>query len=160
MTARRRAWRALLWVMVLGTMGMIFSFSAQPGEQSSDLSTRIAEWILRVFAPTVETFAPARRQLVLEEVCFYVRKAAHFGEYAFLAFWACLLLREYAAACAPLKAWAWATLYAATDEVHQLLVSGRAGMVRDVAIDSAGALVGAGVAMGILLIKKQRIRNK
>lgn len=39
-------------------------------------------------------------------------------------------------------AWALATFYAATDEVHQIFVPGRAGMVTDVLLDSAGALTG------------------
>ena len=43
--------------------------------------------------------------------------------------------------------WAWVvgTLYAASDEIHQLFVPGRSGQLRDVFLDSAG------VAAGILL---------
>ena len=43
--------------------------------------------------------------------------------------------------------WAWVvgTLYAASDEIHQLFVPGRSGQLRDVLLDSAG------VAAGILL---------
>ena len=39
-------------------------------------------------------------------------------------------------------AWALATLYAATDEFHQVFVPGRSGKVADVLLDSAGALLG------------------
>ena len=43
--------------------------------------------------------------------------------------------------------WAWVvgTLYAASDEIHQLFVPGRSGQLRDVLLDSDG------VAAGILL---------
>ena len=33
-------------------------------------------------------------------------------------------------------------LYAISDEVHQLFVPGRGGQVKDIVIDSAGAIVG------------------
>jgi len=36
-------------------------------------------------------------------------------------------------------------LYAVSDEVHQLFVPGRGRQVRDVLIDSAGAIVGIGL---------------
>ena len=148
---KRRAWRAFLWCMVLGTAALIFCFSAQTGEASGGLSERLARALLRVFAP-------AREEALLDRAEFFVRKGAHFGEYAFLAFWICLLLRDYGVRRCGRAAWGLATLYACTDEAHQLLVSGRAGMLRDVIIDSCGALAGVGVALGILLIKKQRNR--
>ena len=44
--------------------------------------------------------------------------------------------------------WGWlgATAYAATDEFHQLFIEGRSGEVRDVGIDSLGALLGLAAA--------------
>ncbi len=39
-----------------------------------------------------------------------------------------------------LCAWIAGTLYACTDELHQVFVSGRAGMWQDVCIDSSGVL--------------------
>ena len=38
--------------------------------------------------------------------------------------------------------WLTATVYAATDEFHQLFIPGRSGQVSDVLLDSAGALAG------------------
>ena len=38
-------------------------------------------------------------------------------------------------------AWGWATIYACTDEIHQLFVPGRGGSIIDVLNDSMGALV-------------------
>lgn len=38
-----------------------------------------------------------------------------------------------------------AAVYACSDEIHQLFVEGRAGMVSDVLIDSAGAVLGLGI---------------
>jgi VanZ family protein len=65
-----------------------------------------------------------------------LRKLAHSGEYALLA---ALLFRALAR---PWPAFLAAVAYAASDELHQHFVRGRAGTARDVAIDTAGALIG------------------
>jgi VanZ family protein len=65
-----------------------------------------------------------------------LRKLAHTGEYALLA---ALLFRALAR---PWLAFLAALAYAASDELHQHFVRGRAGTPRDVAIDAAGALIG------------------
>lgn len=58
-----------------------------------------------------------------------------------------------------LKAWAvtWilGTLYAVTDEFHQLFVPGRVGAVMDVCIDSAGVAAGA-LIMWLILVRREK----
>ena len=52
-----------------------------------------------------------------------------------------------------------AALYAATDEFHQLFIEGRSGELKDVAIDSTGALLGLLLAFIFhKLIKNKRKR--
>ena len=51
---------------------------------------------------------------------------------------------------AALVAWGAATLYAATDEFHQLFVPGRAGLPTDVLIDATGAALGLFVACSLM----------
>jgi VanZ family protein len=67
---------------------------------------------------------------------FALRKLAHFCEYGVLG-----LLLGRAFGREPLAAAA-GILYAASDELHQHFVAGRHAAFRDVAIDSAGVLVG------------------
>ena len=50
-------------------------------------------------------------------------------------------------------------VYAITDEIHQIFVPGRAGMVRDVIIDLFGAMIGAGVFLLIRYLCKRRKEN-
>lgn len=58
---------------------------------------------------------------------------------------------------AALVAWGAATLYAATDEFHQLFVPGRAGLFTDVLIDATGAAIGLLLAGSIIaLVKRPR----
>lgn len=56
-------------------------------------------------------------------------------------------------------AYAATTVYAATDEIHQLFVAGRAGRFSDVVIDSAGALLGV-LVFALLVRIVKRIQRK
>ena len=75
---------------------------------------------------------------------FLVRKAAHISAYFVLGILLFNLLKEYDLGVRKMIfiSVAIAMLYACTDEVHQVFVSGRSGEVRDVLIDTAGAAVG------------------
>ena len=53
-------------------------------------------------------------------------------------------------------AWGFAVLYAATDEVHQLFVPGRAALFTDVMIDATGAALGLLLAATIIVLRTQR----
>ena len=79
-----------------------------------------------------------------EAVHTFVRKTAHFTEYAVLGFFT-----YKAVSCdvkdrkkAVLMAQLISTGYASTDEIHQMFVPGREGKVFDVMIDSCGAFCG------------------
>jgi VanZ family protein len=65
-----------------------------------------------------------------------LRKAAHITEYAILG---ALLMR---ALDRPAVAATLAIAYAATDELHQHFVPGRAGTMVDVAVDAVGVVLG------------------
>jgi VanZ family protein len=71
---------------------------------------------------------------------FALRKLAHATEYAILGV---LLLRAIGR---PGPAFVLATLYAATDEIHQAFVPGRQASPFDLAIDAAGVAVGIALA--------------
>jgi VanZ family protein len=107
--------RADLWLPPLLLMGLIFFFSAQPSLDSG------LGWIDAVG-----------------------RKLVHFGEYALLCFlWWRLLRTGLPDRRAALVAFLIASLYAATDELHQSFVDGRHGTPVDWAIDTAGAAAAA-----------------
>jgi VanZ family protein len=79
-----------------------------------------------------------------------LRKLAHLTEYGVLG---ALLLR---AIRSPVAGVVVATLYAVTDEVHQLFVEGRHGAPLDVGIDAAGALAGVLVWQWVSLRRGRR----
>ena len=115
---------AVLWLAVL------FYFSGQSGEESGELSGRLAEALLDV---SQESFN------------FVLRKLAHFGIFAVEGF----LLRFGLGKVRPGR---WGNTAISTvigggiavlNELHQLTSEGRACMPTDMLIDTFGALAGA-----------------
>lgn len=129
----------------------IFVMSATPSDDSDAMSLGVAWRIVSFVIPGYDQL-PLSDQLHWQELLNYpIRKTAHFLEYAAFGALCMNMLVQLARnrACdAPsmrrlaVGAWALGALYAATDEFHQLFVSGRSGMVTDVMLDSAGVLTG------------------
>ena len=157
---RTKRWVSLIAVIAVAVM--IFLFSAQEGDDSAMLSEGVTEWLLTMLVPGYADFTVAQKLAYLERVGFAVRKIAHFSEFALLAVTLSVHLhyrmRGYRRIA--LTAWVIATLYAGTDELHQMFVGGRGPAVRDVAIDSAGALTGAFVGVGMILLWHRVKRDK
>ena len=132
------------WLPVLLWMSVIFAAS---GDQKS------VHHSSRLIGPFVHWLFPEMPPDQVAEVVFYVRKSAHFSEFAVLAglLWYALRKpvrhdpRQWSASPAR-YAWLIATACAASDELHQYFVPGRQAAVLDVVIDAAGA------ATGVLLI--------
>ena len=133
--------RLLRFLPMVAVMVMIFVFSAMPGKESGATSgflltiiVKTAEWVSR------SSVSPDTAEMLH----MIIRKAAHFTEFATLgittviAFWKPSISKIKNA----LIPFAVSVLYAASDEFHQLFVPGRAGMIRDVCIDSLGTLTG------------------
>ncbi|TAL01991.1 MAG: VanZ family protein [Verrucomicrobia bacterium] len=103
----------------------------------------------RIIGPLVRWLFPQASPETVDLVVFIVRKCAHAGEYAVLAwlFWRAIRkpVRQDA------RPWNWrvarvtvclTALYAATDELHQSFVPGRQASVWDVLLDTCGAMLG------------------
>ena len=156
-----RSVRALLWLAVLSMMAVIFSFSCQNGEASLNTSGRVVGWLVRVLDRGFDQRPVHQQQALLDAFTTLVRKGAHFSEYALLGGLLCLLCRSYALSHVRLTAWLAATVYAGTDELHQLWVSERSGSIVDVGIDSLGALCGVMVVWVLMQVwKKFRKRRQ
>lgn len=132
-------------IAVVIWMAVIFAFSAQPARQSSkaskSVSYKIAEWQNYIFnqGKTEEELS-----IKAESMQLIVRKGAHMSEYAILAVLICFYFSydSISKKRMALQAFAFTAGYAATDELHQLFVPGRAGRLSDVCIDSLGGGLG------------------
>ena len=132
-------------ILALAWMCVIFSFSAQTKEESSAVSEGFSYRLVNTTGVILHlNLDEERLREIANSIEHFVRKGAHMAEYALLAIllyvwigrWQISRLRK---ACA---SGALAILYACSDEFHQLFVAGRAGMVSDVLVDSAGAVLG------------------
>lgn len=147
MTAKRKIYVCLSWALVLAVMIFIFSMSSANGKASSQMSNSLLLKIAEITG--------------IEISSHFIRKAAHFCEFALLSF---LLTNTVFATFknkkAGLFAFPFACLYAVTDELHQLFSDGRACSVKDMLIDSSGALLGAVLFSVIILIYIKHIERK
>lgn len=144
------ALRVLCWALVAACMCTIFYFSSRTAVESTEQSNFVIEILKKLFG---EDFAIATDRAV--------RKSAHFLEYTGLG----LLfgLAFFAQLDKPRTAFAilGTSLYAITDEVHQIFVDGRSCEAFDWMIDTAGGTLGAFAFLLIfLLIRKIRGKNK
>lgn len=147
-------------LLVVAVMVMIYSFSAQTGEESGAMSGKLTTWVLNLLVPDFANFSPEKQEAVRSTVGLIVRKLAHFSEYALLGFSLMLhiaQIQKKTAVCLPVL-WAWGigTLYAASDEFHQGFVAGRGPSIVDVTIDSAGVIAGVLFLAWILLRKTKK----
>lgn len=137
--------KLIFTALTLFWMAVIFFFSAQPAKESAQVSGGVVAMITRLLS-VIPVLSMENSGMNLEHI---VRKAAHGTEFAILGALLFLAIREYL-----VKARLWLVLafsclsgilYAFTDEFHQLFVPGRSCQLSDVAIDSAGVFVGAGI---------------
>ncbi|WP_238483781.1 VanZ family protein [Anaerosporobacter faecicola] len=136
---------AILW------MGVIFSFSARNGSTSTGDSNQVGILLGKMVVPNFENWSMEKQQNFAEKVDYPIRKTAHAMEYAVLGgFLAGAVWNRRKKGWNVVIPWGIGTLYAATDETHQLFVPGRSGQVSDVILDSAGVLIGVGLICIIL----------
>lgn len=141
----KKRYRLASTVLLAGWMAIIFLFSAQPARESAKVSGGFAYRIVfradQMFGMDLEDEEILRYTQKLDHP---IRKAAHMTEYAILgmaAFWF-FAGRGWRGRKCYAFALAFSAVYAATDEIHQLFVPGRAGRCSDVLIDTLGAAAG------------------
>jgi len=130
----------LILLAVVFWMAIIFKLSAQPGEQSNILSTKVSTVIVSL----AQLFRPNENVVLLNR---FIRKCAHFLAYLVLGIIILFAMRRIGLTG---KNGVGFTLllcigYAITDELHQAFVPGRTAKLLDVLIDSSGASLGTGV---------------
>lgn len=152
--------KKLTGILILLWMIVIFAFSAQPAQQSSRssgiLAYKITKWKSDLFR---QDKSKAELTAQAESMQLIIRKGAHMAEYALLALLLYLHLRYYSLdkKQVALLALGITAGYAATDELHQLFVPGRAGRLSDVCIDSLGGILG--ISFGITILHLQEKWN-
>ncbi|MBQ8186686.1 MAG: VanZ family protein [Clostridia bacterium] len=153
--------RVILWAAVIGWMALIFSFSVETAAESTETSGGFIEFFMAKWIPGFTELTDAEQTAKIESVTYFVRKSAHFVVFAVLGFLTCAALWscDVSVKRAFLLAAVIGALYAVSDEVHQVFVPGRAGMIRDVILDTCGVVTGSGAMTLVRLIVK-KIKHK
>ena len=141
---------AFLW------MAVIFGLSARDADDSTRDSFFVGRVAAVLFVPGFRDMSAGEQLAVLETIDHPVRKTAHFIEYFILGvlLTGAFLQPEHGRSrirLQELRAWEAGTVYAVSDELHQLFVPGRACMPADVMLDSAGVLAGALICSAVLV---------
>ena len=138
--------RYFTWLPAMFVAAAIFYFSAQPADTSMEMSDGVTTLLL-TFAERMGLLelSPELVTELCEKLATPVRKCAHITEYLILHGTVLFGLYHWSDRMRGMRWIRWAfgmtVFYAATDEIHQLFVPGRAGMVTDVLIDSIGMAV-------------------
>lgn len=91
-------------------------------------------WMILIFIFSSRPDLPSNQIFIVD---FLFKKTAHIFEYTILfLLWYWALGKK-----SPIDALMVSIAYAFTDEIHQLFVPGRTGLLRDVAIDSTGMII-------------------
>ena len=155
--------KIILWTLCILWMSLIFMFSHQNAELSSDISQGFTARIIMLLAehniidiPVSSSGLSEAVLKIAESIDTVVRKLAHFSIYGVLGILTyelslCYYKRKKAAAAALITC----LLYAISDEIHQLFIPGRAGMVIDVILDFSGSIFA--LFMYYFIIKREDV---
>lgn len=154
----------ILTIIIILWMAFIFSMSAKNSTQSSSISGGFTYKILSMFFAQFRSIDKTTQDSIVEGLQFVVRKGAHFTAYAILGGLCFAYLRaldKFKLKINFIIALVISALYAASDELHQYFVPGRSCEIRDVMIDSLGALTGITVVIifSKLIEKIKQIRT-
>ena len=147
-------------VPVLLIACMIFWFSSETAEQSRLISGTLTRQILRIVISDYDALPKEEQTALILQFHFWVRKAAHLTEYLLLGLTTSACFVVWKVKFPFLTAQICGSLYAATDEVHQLFVDSRSGELRDFLIDSFGVFLGIMICRCIfMMIRKKKKRD-
>ena len=156
-------WRIVAVLLAIFWMLVIFAYSAKTAEASTKQSLRLGRALGRLVISDWNELSDEEQLAFAERWDHPVRKAGHVAEFAILGF---LLTNVFIARRTKKRPTVILSLfsgivYAASDELHQTFVPGRAGMITDVGIDTCGVVIGTFAFLGIyVLIERCAARRK
>ena len=143
-------------ILTIIWMSFIFSMSNQPANISKELSKNIENLLNRT--PIIGN--------ILSDILnspnsqFIVRKSAHFILFCLLSILCFIAIYEIkkSVKISTLVSFSITFIYACIDEIHQLFIPGRGSQIKDVLIDSIGAIIGL-IVINLIFMLKNRIKK-
>ena len=144
----------IIWTIIW--MGFIFCMSNQPANISTELSQNIEKLLKHT---------PIIRNLLSDILNsrnsqFIVRKSAHIILFCFLSVLCFIVIYEIKknVKIATVVSFSITFIYACIDEIHQLFIPGRGSQIKDVLIDSIGAIMGL-IVINLIFMLKNKIKK-
>lgn len=159
---KTQIFRISSFVLLIFWCVLIFLFSAQNAEKSSNTSSGIVIKIVETLYPEFENFSTEKQESITNTLTFAVRKTAHFSEYfvlGALAFNVVVTFARYKLFVRNLCAVLFCALYSVSDEIHQYFVPGRACRLFDMFVDFSGSFI-AVMLLTVIVLKSKKIRGK
>lgn len=138
-----RATSVILWIL---TASLIFFLSHQTGEESSKSSGSMMLFLEQIFKTDISES--------------FIRTAAHFTEFMIFGFITINLSFSFKGYLTPFKAVLYGSLYAVTDEIHQIFIPKRACEFKDFLVDTAGVITGVFIFTVIHIILTKYIKER
>lgn len=139
----------------------IFIFSGQNGAKSINTSDAFASKVIDKLAQIKKkNLSETRKQELIYETRFLIRKIAHFALYFLLGIITYLVISIYKDKNIFIISLIICIVFASIDEIHQLFIVGRTAQVYDVFIDTLGS--GSGIIIAFLtnlFIKRKQSKN-
>lgn len=139
----------IIWMII------IFTFSNQKAQESTKMSDGVIEKTIgNIYKITHKNTKEEKLTEIKTKYTKPIRKLAHFTIYMILGILVTITLKEYNInKNIILISILICMLYAISDEIHQIFISGRSGEIKDVIIDTCGS------TLGIILNKKIRKKS-
>jgi VanZ family protein len=139
----------MLYAPLFLWIGVIFLLSSGSGSSAATS---------RIIRPLLEFLFPTASEESLQLMHFYIRKCAHFTEYAVLGYWA---LRAFIRTASEwlrnhpyISAFAVVIVVASLDEFNQRFISSRTSSVWDVLLDISGGIFGIAILFFVSRYKR------
>lgn len=161
--------RIIFAILIVLNCLTIFYFSNQIADNSNKQSSTIVEIISNII-PYIKNMDKEKQTILKEEILTpIVRKSAHFSIYAMLGILTTnfmLTIENKKMSKRAIFALIFCMLYALTDEFHQKFIPGRSAELRDVLIDTSGAMLGILLTIAVTFLvrkikdRKEMLENK
>ena len=157
---RKIALSVIVITAVIFCMVTIYNFSAQGSVISNDISRSFTEKIAGILFQNFTYMNADIQNIIIIELNLFIRKAAHFSVFFTMSFFvymeAVIWLKKYL--LSGIISVMFCVVYAIADEYHQSFSPGRTPLLKDVFIDTAGALLGA-ITCFVLISVVLNIKN-
>lgn len=151
--------KAFKLVLIIIWMVIVFLFSNQPGEKSTDTSMGFTKRIVTAFVSKTN-LQPEEKDKLIEKLEPIARKLAHYTLYTIGGVLIINFINTFEIGKRKkiLISIIIGFIYAVTDEFHQFFIEGRSASINDVAIDTLGVITG--IVVFLAFFKLCKVKNR